>query len=61
MKVKWSRDDCVRDEGDRDEWLMNPKCKICPEIMFVDGYPQVMMWKFHHKGSSNMMIHPCLW
>ena len=60
-KVKWSRDDFVRDENDIDMILMNPKWKVLPSVAFVDGIPQVMICKDHNNGSYYMMIHPFHW
>ena len=60
-KVKWSRDDFVRDENDDGMVLMNPKWKVLPSVSFVDSFTQVMTWKYHNNGSDYMMIHPCRW
>ena len=60
-KVKWSRDDFVRDENDVGMILMNPKWKVLPSVAFVDGTSQVMTCKDHNNVSDYMMIHPCLW
>ena len=60
-KVKWLRDDFVRDENNDDMILMNLKWKVLPSVSFVDSFPQVMTCKDHNNGSDYMMIHPCLW
>ena len=60
-KVKWSRDEFVRDENNDDMILMNPKWKVLPSVSFVDSFTQVMTWKYHNNGSDYMIIHPCLW
>ena len=60
-KVKWSRDDFVRDESNDDMILMNPKWKVLPSVAFVDGTSQVMTCKDHNNVSDYMMIHPCRW
>ena len=57
-KVKWSRDDFVRDENDIDMILMNPKWKVLPSVAFVESFPQVMTYKDHNNGSDYMIINP---
>ena len=60
-KVKWSRDDFVRNESNDDMILMNPKWKVLPSVSFVESFPQVMKCKDCNNGSDYMMIHHCLW
>ena len=55
--MKWYRDDYLRDDGEEDCWLMNPKRKVIPTIMFIDGTMIVLICKYH----SFMMIHSCPW
>jgi hypothetical protein len=60
-KVKWARDDYVREVNDDDEWLLNPEWKIRPSIAFINGVPRVLTCEDHDNGSSDIMIHPCRW
>lgn len=60
-KVKWTRDDFIRDDNDYDMFLLNPEWKILPTIAFIDGVPKVLTSKIHHNGSTYMMIHPSRW
>ena len=60
-KLKWSRDDFIRDENDFEMILMNPKWKVLPSVALVEGIPQVMTCKYHDNGSDYIMIHPCCW
>ena len=60
-KVIWSRDDFFRDEKYDDMILMNPKGKVLPSVVFIDGFPQVMACKDHNNGSDYIMIHTCCW
>jgi predicted GIY-YIG superfamily endonuclease len=60
-RVKWARDDYVREENDDDEWLLNPEWKIRPSIAFMNGVPRVLTCEDHDNGSNDIMIHPCRW
>jgi hypothetical protein len=61
-KVKWTRDDYVRDENDEwDAWLMNDAWKILPSVAFMNGNLVVLTCLDHDGGSNKMMIHPCRW
>ena len=60
-KVKWWRDDFVRDKNDVDMILMNPKSKVLPAVAFVESIPQLMTCKYHDNRSDYMMIHTCRW
>ena len=58
-RVKWCREDYIRDENDDDTWLYNPEWKIHPAIAFINGIPKVLTCEDHDGGTSNMMVHPC--
>jgi predicted GIY-YIG superfamily endonuclease len=60
-KVIWTRDDYVRDEGDDDIWLLNPKWKIRPSIAFLNNTPRILTCEDHNGGSVDIMIHTCRW
>ena len=57
------RDDFVRDSGDEDCWLLNPKWRICPTICFnKQGIPMVLTCRDHNSNqrkhhNSKFMIH----
>ena len=60
-KVKWSRDDYLRDDSDNDCWMMNPLFQVNPTIACIDGTMKVLTCKDHHCGNNHIMIHPCRW
>ena len=61
-KVKWTRDDYFRDDGDDDVWLFNPTdWKVRPSIAFIDGTPRFLTCCDHDNGSKDIMIHTCRW
>ena len=59
-KVKWCREDYVRDENDDETWP-NEEWKIRPTIAFINGVPKVLTCPDHDGGTSDIMIHPCRW
>ena len=59
--MKWIRDYYIRDEGDDDILLLNPKWKIRPSLAFVDGARRILTCEDHNGGSVDIMIHPCRW
>ena len=58
-RVKWARDDFIRDEDSQDALLLNPKWKVSPSIAFIDGCPRVLTCEDHNNGTKDMMIHTC--
>jgi len=55
-----ARDDYVREEGDEDLLLFNPKWKVQPSIAFIEGKgPCVLSCRDHDFGNKFFMIHPC--
>eukprot|EP00957_Ditylum_brightwellii_P162517 12374549-Ditylum_brightwellii.AAC.1 len=32
-----------------------------PGVSFIDGAPRVLTYRDHHKGTKQLMIHPCQW
>ena len=49
-KVKWSRDDYLKDDGDKDCWMMNTQWKVRPKIDFIDDTMKVFTCKYHDGG-----------
>ena len=41
--------------------LFNPKWKVKPSIVFVNGVPQVLTCTDHDGGIKDMMLHTCCW
>ena len=61
-KIKWARDDFLRDEDDQwDAWLMNDNWRILPSVAFINNNLVVLTCEDHNGGSNEMMIHPCRW
>ena len=60
-KVKWARDDFLRDEEDIDVWLLNPEWKIQPTIAFINGTPKILTCEDHDGGKDEIVIHTCRW
>ena len=59
-KVKWTRDDYFRDDGDDDVWLFNPTdWKVRPSISFIDGTSRFLICCDNDNGSNDIMIHTC--
>ena len=53
------REDYLREDGDYNILLSNPKWKIVPTIAFVEGKgPVVMTCRYHDGGTPKVYIHP---
>ena len=53
------REDYVRNEGNYDHLLSNPRWIISPTIAFVEGKgPIVLICRDHDGGTSKLYIHP---
>lgn len=57
--LRGSKNDFIRDAGDEEVWLLNPKWKIFPTISFTsDMKPVVHLCRFHTGRDGKYMIHP---
>ena len=56
------RNDYLQESNnDYDMWLHNPDWKVLPTIYFVDGYPRVLIYKYHDGGCDLIQIHCFVW
>ena len=60
--VTRAREDYMREEGDEDYLLFNPKWKVSASIRWIarEG-PCVLTCDAHDHGTKLHMIHPCRW
>ena len=48
-------------KNDYNIWLHNPDWKVLPTIYFLDGYPQVLTYKYYYGGYNLIQIQCCIW
>ena len=56
------REDCIDKSLDDDCWLLNPKWKVQPSIVFVEGQGPCVLTCKHYDGRAKLhMIHTYYW